>query len=89
MIKLPPVDQTKLHEADRCRNRAYALRKEAEELERRSRSLRRQHYNEQYDRCRACNGNGVWGEGLLSQTCPYCNCGLLPKGTLDVLRASR
>lgn len=61
---------------------AWALRRLAEQCDAKERRLRREHYNEQYDRCRACDGHGSVGEGLGIQTCSQCNNGLLPKGTI-------
>jgi aerobic-type carbon monoxide dehydrogenase small subunit (CoxS/CutS family) len=86
MIKLPPVDETKLRQSYQCKARADKLRKTVEELERLSVALRREHYNEQYDHCGACN-NGTVGEGLTAHQCGYCNNGLLPKGTLSEIKS--
>jgi hypothetical protein len=79
---LVPVDETKLNESERLMREAEDLRRQAEQMLIQANRLRREHYTEQYDRCRGCNGHGVWGEGLGVQVCPYCTCGLLPKGTI-------
>jgi hypothetical protein len=80
--KLPPVDETKLLESYALRDRARKYRRWALDAEAKAARLRREHYREQYDRCRACDG-GTVGEGLGVQVCPHCNSGLLPKGTLS------
>ena len=80
-INLPPVDQTKLNESYRLQKEAREIRGRAEKMEARAVRLRREHYDEQYDRCGACDGHGVIGEGLTVQVCGCCNSGLLPKGT--------
>lgn len=88
-IKLPPVDQTMLRESSRLDNTARFLRQDADRMQAEARRLRRQHYAENYDRCRACDGHGNVGEGLGIRSCSYCNCGLLPKGYHDQLKKSR
>lgn len=85
VITLPEVDKTKLLESYKLRNSASELRKAADILEELSRKLHKEHYLEQYDRCRSCNGRGIRGEGLLSQVCGNCNSGLVPKGFYDRL----
>jgi len=79
---LVPVDETKLRKSEFLKRGADRLQEQANEMLKESARLRREHYREQYDRCRGCNGHGVIGEGLGVQVCPYCTCGLLPKGTI-------